>query len=200
MTNTALLQQLLGLPPNAGIQRFLKDAQRIRVKKGTVLIEPGQVMTQLPVLIEGVFRGFLLDADGRDITDCFACRQGEILMGCNALEEPSQIHLEAIMDCEIMEIPMTDVLAALKTIPELMGVYNRFLKAALDRHWEGKLLMHQCSAMGRYQWFLKHYPGLIDMVSNKHIASFLGMTPVTLSRLRRKLREVPVMDMEQEGG
>ena len=44
--------------------------------------------------------------------------------------------------------------------------------------------------MGRYQWFLKKYPGLIDEVSNKHIASFLGMTPVTLSRLRQKLKEL----------
>ena len=45
------------------------------------------------------------------------------------------------------------------------------------------------TAMQRYQWFLEAYPGFIDKVSNKHIASFLGMTPVTLSRLRRVLRE-----------
>ena len=43
--------------------------------------------------------------------------------------------------------------------------------------------------MERYQWFLARYPGLISTVNNKHIASFLGMTPVTLSRLRRQVRE-----------
>lgn len=47
-----------------------------------------------------------------------------------------------------------------------------------------------------YRRFLKEYPGLIDAVSNKHVASFLGMTPVPLSRLRRKLREEPA----EEGG
>ena len=86
---------------------------------------------------------------------------------------------------------MEDVLAALEEIPELMEIYNFFLRKALARHWEGKILMHQCAAMERYQWFLREYPGLINAVSNKHIASFLGMTPVTLSRLRRKLREEP---------
>ena len=38
------------------------------------------------------------------------------------------------------------------------------------------MLMYRCSAMERYQWFLKMYPGLIDLVRNKHVASFLGMT------------------------
>ena len=52
--------------------------------------------------------------------------------------------------------------------------------------------------MERYQWFLKHYPGLIQTVSNKHIASFLGMTPVTLSRLRRKLRDEKLAGIREE--
>ena len=56
-------------------------------------------------------------------------------------------------------------------------------------HWEIKTITTQHTAIERYQWFLKAYPGLIDHVSNKHIASFLGMTPVTLSRLRRAIRE-----------
>ena len=43
--------------------------------------------------------------------------------------------------------------------------------------------------MQRYQWFLENYPGLIHTLNNKHIASFLGMTPVTLSRLRHQLRK-----------
>lgn len=47
-----------------------------------------------------------------------------------------------------------------------------------------KVVLYQQSAAERYQWFLNAYPGLIDQVKHKHIASFLGMSPVTLSRLR----------------
>ncbi len=191
MTDATFFRQMLALPERPELQLFLRNIQRMRIKKGTVLMTPGQVPTQLAVLVDGVFRGFLLDAEGRDITDCFACRAGEVLMGCNDLTEPSQIHLEAVTDSQIMVLPMEDVLSALEEFPELLGIYNMQLKKALVRHWEGKMLMHQCTAMERYQWFLREYPGLIDQVSNKHIASFLGMTPVTLSRLRRKLREEP---------
>lgn len=49
--------------------------------------------------------------------------------------------------------------------------------------------MYQHAAMERYQWFLQAYPGLCYQVSGKQIASFLGMTQVTLSRLRRAMRE-----------
>lgn len=64
----------------------------------------------------------------------------------------------------------------------------------MKSHWELKRVLNSCTAVQRYQWFLEEYPGLIDRVSNKYIASFLGMTPVTLSWLRRTLRE------ENKGG
>ena len=105
MTDTAFLQQLLNLPEHGEIQRFLQNVQRAHITKGTALVEPGQVQAQLIILVSGVFRGFLLDAEGRDITDCFAFRAGEILMGCNDLTEPSQIHLEAVTDSDVLPSP-----------------------------------------------------------------------------------------------
>lgn len=119
----------------------------------------------------------MLDADGRDITDCFAYRQGEVLMGCNALGTPSLISLETMRDCELLSIPLSKILPLMDENPTLLKCYIQFLLKGLERHWEGKMLMYRCSAMERYQWFLKMYPGLIDLVRNKHVASFLGMTP-----------------------
>lgn len=45
------------------------------------------------------------------------------------------------------------------------------------------------NAKERYNWFLREYKDLIDRVSHRHVASFLNMTPVTLSRLRKEFRE-----------
>lgn len=172
------------------ILRQLTEISKIEYfEKGKMLVEAGEVQTLLPVLAEGVFRGFLIDPDGRDITDCFAYQRGDVVMGCSALGMPSQISIEALTSARCLMIPVQMIISMTERYPEFMQLENQYLMDALERHWEGKMLMHRCTAMQRYQWFLHKYPGMIDSVSNKHIASFLGMTPVTLSRLRRQLRE-----------
>lgn len=47
-----------------------------------------------------------------------------------------------------------------------------------------KTILCQNTATQRYDWFCKEYPGLIERVNNRYAASYLGMTPVTFSRLR----------------
>ena len=51
------------------------------------------------------------------------------------------------------------------------------------------MILYRTTAMERYEWFLNYYPGLIDVVPHKYIASFLDMTPVTLSRLRKTMHK-----------
>lgn len=175
----------------------LEEVSKIEYfEKGKLLVEAGEVQTKLPVLLEGVFRGFLIDADGRDITDCFAYQQGDIVIGCNGLQAPSQISIEAMTHSKCLMIPISYVVSLTEHSAQFLQLYNRYLVGALEKHWKGKMLMHCYTAMQRYQWFLHEYPGMIDTVCNKHIASFLGMTPVTLSRLRRQLRENKVEEVD----
>lgn len=168
---------------------FLEGVKIEHLKKNCVLIETGEVQTDLPILISGVLRGYLLGVDGQDITDSFIFRPGDVAMNCHGIGEISPVTIESVVDCQIARIPVERILYYLEKRPAMFKAYNRYIMQVLLRYWEGKMLLHRCSAMERYRWFLDNYPGLIDVVSNKHVASFLGMTPVTLSRLRRKIRE-----------
>lgn len=144
--------------------------------------------TILPLLLSGVFRGIFVEENGYEATDCFANQPGDALIGCNNFGEPSSITFEALTDCEILQIPLPVIDTLLLKYPEMMQIYSRGLLDALQRHWEIKRVMYQ-PALQRYIWFLNTYPGLNDVVNSKQIASFLGVTPVTLSRLRGQLRE-----------
>lgn len=184
-----LLKARFGITDANLLEEITRAGKKEVFPKGSVIVESGKEQAYLPILLEGVARGYLIDADGKDITDCFAYQKGDILSGCNEIGTVSQVNIEAITAVTCMMIPVKVILGLFERYPQLLVVYARLLTAALDRHWEIKMLLYRCEAMERYQWFQENYEEIVDLVSKRHIASFLGMTPVTLSRLRRKIRE-----------
>ena len=110
-------------------------------------------------------------------------------MACFDLNTPQAlINVEALSDSEVFVISNRNVMELLRKNPQLVYIYNKLLLESLESHWKIKTVVSQKTALERYNWFLKVYPGLINQICNKHIASFLGMTPVTLSRLRHTIR------------
>ena len=170
------------------LQQLCSVAKTECCKKDVRLIDAGERQKSLYFLISGVLRGYTVDENGRDITDCLAFRYGEVIIGNYSEDGISQISVEALSECTLISVPVGEMDRLLAQYPALLKVYSRYLHTALVQHWEIKRLLYQ-PAMQRYLWFLDSYPGLINTVCNKHIASFLGITPVTLSRLRRQLRE-----------
>lgn len=184
-----LYRNLFGLTDEPLIQRLMELGEIRRLKKGHILYQEGERPTKVNFLLQGLLRGYFLDAGGRDITDCFAFEPGAPASACIALGEQATINVEALEDSQVLELPIAPLMELLEEWPQLYRLYSNLLLNALKCHWEVKAAMYQYDAMERYQWFLQAYPGLYHRVSGKHIASFLGMTQVTLSRLRRTLRE-----------
>lgn len=171
------------------VKNLINITEPLQICKGEILIHEGEVQDHYAFLADGILRGFFLDANGRDVTDCFGFRCGTPAMSCLTSGTPALLTIEALTDCSFLQLEGNALLNLMRENPALLWIYNRLLQDAFRSHWEIKTMVCQHTAMKRYQWFLEKYPGLIDKVSNKHIASFLGMTPVTLSRLRRILRE-----------
>lgn len=171
------------------IAEQLAEISRLEtLEKGHRVISMGEQMEMMPVLVKGVLRGYIVDENGRDITDCFIFRRGDVIMGTGDFLTPSPVHIETTTECQVLMVPLAELLQLLDQ-PELLVIYNQQLMRALERHWQVKMMLYQSDAMTRYQWFRKQYPGLENKITGKHLASFMGMTPVTLSRLRRRLRE-----------
>ena len=142
-------------------------------------------------LISGVMRGYIIDNNGREITDCFVFKYGQGYMDfleAGISDMPTE-WLEAETEVELMCFDAARLSPLVLNSLELSRIYNRMLTVSYAEHWVHKLTLYSSTAMERYRWFLSTYPGLIDLVPHKHIASFLAMTPVTLSRLRRSARQ-----------
>ena len=165
----------LGLDGHPMADAFRELAVCQTVPKGKKLVGPEEVRPNIIFLVSGLLRGYLVSKDGGESTDCFVFRYGDSRMSFLPAFE-----MERLMPCFLQE-------------PALMRIYmNRMAEVYAEQVLHKRMLCHT-TAMERYRWFLRDYPGIIDRAPHRHIASFLNITPVTLSRLRREERR------EQEG-
>lgn len=176
ISDAALLEKLSGLA-------------RVRhLKKGDITLKIGEPQTRLYLLIDGVMRCYFLDGSGQETTDCFITEPGYPVMPAS-LSMPSLITAQAVTAARLLELPLRQVMELMPEYPELLWAYNEILQKALFFHWEIKTSRFGYTALERYIWFKKNWPGVEEVANSRHIASFLGMTPETLSRMRRMARD-----------
>lgn len=177
-----------GMTDQMAISRILKVAHVREISKGDFLVKQEEHPTGLFFLFKGLLRGYFLDAQGHEVTDCFGFHFGATAMPYADPAKPSPISIVAMEDSEILEIPIETIFELLNTNLQVVQIFSKMLLAGAEEHWEIKKALYRFTTSERYEWFLQRYEGLIDRVSHAYIASFLGMTPVSLSRLRRKYK------------
>lgn len=95
----------------------------------------------------------------------------------------------AMSNVDVFVIANMDVITLFRTYPEFQTILFEWLMQAYHKQWALKSARYQMAAKERYLFFLKEYAGLEDVVSDRFLASFLDMSPETLSRQKRCLRE-----------
>ena len=189
MQLTDFYRDVLHLSEALLIEQAVNASEVRQLKAGECLIRQGEVPSHICFLMCGVIRGFVIDVNGKDITDCIAFRRGDAAMPDNDFTQPASITIEALTDGKVVCITADEVVRLLKEYPSLEELYRKLLFISSSRHRDLKMAAYQYTAIQRYQWFLTEYPGLIDKISHKHIASLLNMTPVTLSKIRKDLKK-----------
>jgi len=176
---------------SSSLQEMLRFTCSIRqLRKGELVFPPDEQRSALFVLQTGILRCFILGGGGEEITDSFLFRYGEAFLGSAVLPggKPELCaNAEAMAPTSLIVVDMARLLPAVTQTPELQALACRLLCRSYRRQWEHKRILYHCSAEDRYRWFLQNYPGLINHVVHSSVASYLGVTPVTLSRVRKKL-------------
>ena len=156
-------------------------------EKGNLILQQDKVCKNLKFVISGVYRVYQLK-EGKEITSYFNYKERNpfvasfisLLTG-----KPSTEIIECIVPGELITISYQDwtnlyqISHELTTFGRKMAEYNYVL--AIERI---ESLQYQ-SATDRYQIFLRHYPSLLNQIPHHYIASYLGITPESLSRIRK---------------
>ena len=165
---------------------LMKLTKPREVKKGTIIINDGERSTDLFFIESGLLRGFYY-ADDREITNWFA-QEGEFATCFYSFitNVPAQENVEALEDCLVIQIPHFNLQQLYGRYPETERI-GRILTEAYYVKLEGRLLGLQfTSAKERYDKLMDTNPALIQRASLGQIASYLGITQETLSRIRAK--------------
>ena len=157
------------------------------LKKGGYFIKDGQLATQFAFLGSGVIRGYYQDTFGAEYNKHFFIAPS-IVGGYTSLitGQPNRIIQQALTDCVLMQADYTAFISLYDSFPDLERVGRRFAELYFVEKEQKEIELVLLSAEKRYQLFQKRYPGLEQQISQYHIASYLGITPTQLSRIRKK--------------
>ncbi|MGD8192341.1 Crp/Fnr family transcriptional regulator [Brevibacillus ginsengisoli] len=167
-------------------QWFVDRSQVKRVKQGTCLIEVGEAVNYAYYCSEGLFRLYYSLTDGREYNVAFSLENYFVTSyGAMVTRESSAFTVQAMEDSVVIEISYDD----LQELMDRSHHWERFVRKSVERLYirkenrERELLY--LSAKERYEAFLVKYPGLEKRIPQYQIASYLGISPVSLSRLLR---------------
>lgn len=165
----------------------LKDhVQLVFLKKNDYLLRPGEICRSYFFLQKGIMRSYYLK-DGVEITSSFTFPNDvATIYRSIVLEEPSKEYLQAITDCAVYQMRVNDFDHLKEQYPVLSELEKCFTQAYTLLLEERMFSIQFQTARERYKHLLDNYPGLIQSIPLKYIASYLGITIETLSRVRAK--------------
>ena len=155
------------------------------LSKGKILIRQGQVVKKTYFVTDGCIRSYFIDKNGKEHTLQFAIKDwwiSDFIAIYN--KEIATLTVECITDSTIIEFSSRELDGIYSLFPE----FEAFQRKNLERHVVSlhKRILNQLqlTAQERYDLFLKQYPDIEQYTPNYHIASYLGITQQSLSRIR----------------
>lgn len=180
------IQFLIDLTPKE-VDHINQLFKKKEIKKGDYFLADGQVCRQVGFIVKGLVRYYIND-DGEEKTydfgkeNSFVCNYESFLP-----QTPSKKIIQALEDCEMLVISFADLQIFYKSVKgaERFGrlvieqVFTHLLKALSSLYTE--------TPEYRYKIFVEEHPDLLLRISQYHIASYVGVKPQSLSRIRKRM-------------
>lgn len=175
-------------PLSNGVIEFIRQhAYFVSFNKGELLLEEGQVCEHIYFIKKGAVRGFIKEGK-REITT-WITGEGEMVSSILTFEEKGSSieNMQAIEDCEMLALTLVDLQNLYDQFPEFNIVSRKLLQQYYSDAEGRAFIARLTNAETKYKQFLTRYSHFANRIPLTYIASFLGITLETLSRVRRKL-------------
>jgi CRP-like cAMP-binding protein len=160
-----------------------------KLKKRQYLVQEGDICRQLYFVNEGCLRLYEVDQSGKEHNIQFAVENwwtGDL--DSYLTETPARLNAECLENCQLLVIAKKDMEQIYHDIPQFERLFRLIMQNAYVASQRRLLSVMSKTALERYLEFTEKYPHILQRVPNHHIASYLGITPESLSRLRKEYK------------
>jgi len=156
------------------------------VAKKNFIQKEGQPCKKISYVHSGALRAYHMDKECKEATIMFAVADWWVTdMFCFLNEKPAMMYIEAIEDSSILQLSKENLEELFYKVPKFERFFRILMQNAYTREQLRIIENLSLSAEERYNSFLSKYPQIAKVVTQKQIASYLGVTPEFLSTLRK---------------
>lgn len=185
MELTEILNNVYPLPP-LSLNLMAEKVQVLEVGKGTLVVEADKICRDVYFVAQGIVRAYCY-AKGRDITFWIG-EEGSVALSMQSYVNglPGYENIVTIEDCTLYKISTEELHLLYKQDIHLANWGRKFAEKEILR--AEKSLIPQLFTTGseRYEQLLRQQPRLLNRIPLENLASYLGITPVSLSRIRSR--------------
>ena len=167
---------------------FTSLLKPMKLKRRQMLLKEGEICRYSSFVTEGCLRGFSVDQNGFEHVLNFAPQNWWMAdMYSLITQKPGVLNIEALEDTEILTLSKTHQEELYVKVP----VFERFFRIIIENSlvtYQQRLLDNlSLTAEERYNNFCKRYPTLINRLQSKQVASYIGVTPEFLSKMKHQM-------------
>jgi CRP-like cAMP-binding protein len=172
----------------ADVFDFLKYTRNVQLKAGDIFLKEGSLKSDVYFIKKGLIRSYFIDEKGEEITNRLRY-ENQVMTSyeINILKQASRFNLQALEPTEMLVIDLVDLQKILDRNTKLESGRRFFLSTSLAESIEALDDFILLNPEKRYLKFVKEHPDLLNRVPVKYIANVLGITPVSLSRIRKRI-------------
>ena len=169
---------------------LLELAERKNLAPGQVFTAQGSYSPKVALILSGTLRGYYLQPEGDEITYIF--REQYQIMGCWEpifLQKPTNHTIAAVEPSVILSINYPELVELVQQDPAVERIYHRAVHQVFAESLSHYQTYVNEKPEQRYLRLRADNPGMVGRIPQKYLASYLGITPVSLSRLKKRLEK-----------
>lgn len=157
-------------------------------KAKTILLKPGEIADLTYFVLDGMIRSYTVDTNGVEHVLSFAAPNWFITdMYSIISRKPAQQYLSVINDAKVYKISKEDQNTLYEKVPKMERFFRILIENSVVAHQQRLIDNLSLTAEDRYEKFCSKYPAFIQCIPQKHIASFIGVTPEFFSKMKARL-------------